>query len=133
MAPNEKQKSEATSNVTGVVSDEEKDGDDQIPEDGTTQDNTLPPADGGRSAFQFLLGAFMIEAILWGGLASIVFPSGPLLTVVQGFPLAFGVSQTYYSKNPKFQDSRYVSVTGTLTIVSVSAKGIICEPNANTG
>lgn len=55
----------------------------------------LPPTDRGLAAWRLLLAAFVFEALLWG------------------FPLSFGVFQEYYSAQPEFQASRYVSVIGT--------------------
>ncbi|GAB7363272.1 hypothetical protein MBLNU230_g3553t1 [Neophaeotheca triangularis] len=48
---------------------------------------TLPPADGGKQAWLFLFGCFMMEALVWG------------------FPFSFGVFQDYYSTHPPFADS----------------------------
>jgi len=56
----------------------------------------LPPVDGGKAAWRMLCTAFVFEALLWG------------------FPLCFGVFQNYYSKLPEFQDSRFISVIGTV-------------------
>ncbi|KAF4987070.1 hypothetical protein FDECE_15624 [Fusarium decemcellulare] len=65
-------------------------------EDARGSEFHLAPADGGRRAWMLLGAAFVFEAILWG------------------FPLSFGVFQNYYSKQPEFADSRYISVVGTV-------------------
>lgn len=57
---------------------------------------SLPPYDGGKAAWRLLLAAFVFEALLWG------------------FPLSFGVFQEYYSQQPEFKDSPYISVIGTV-------------------
>ncbi|KAH6974995.1 monocarboxylate transporter [Ilyonectria sp. MPI-CAGE-AT-0026] len=56
----------------------------------------LAPADRGLPAWKLLGAAFVFEALLWG------------------FPLSFGVFQNYYSKQPEFASSRYISVVGTV-------------------
>lgn len=55
-----------------------------------------PLTDSGRAAWQLLLVAFVYETLLWG------------------FPLSFGVFQAYYSRLPQFQNSRFISVIGTV-------------------
>ncbi|RSL75506.1 hypothetical protein CEP51_010786 [Fusarium floridanum] len=57
--------------------------------------SSLPPADGGRDAWKFLIASFIVEAVLWG------------------FPLAFGVFQDYYPRLPQFQDDPNIVVIGT--------------------
>ena len=58
--------------------------------------SSLPPTDGGRAAWLFLLGSFMIEMFLWG------------------FPFSFGVLQDYYSTHlPISLHSAGVSAVGT--------------------
>lgn len=71
---------------------------DILPESGTEPGNghSLPPYDGGKAAWRLLLAAFVFEALLWG------------------FPLSFGVFQQYYSEQPEFKDSPYISVIGTV-------------------
>ncbi|KAG4423573.1 hypothetical protein IFR04_003255 [Cadophora malorum] len=61
------------------------------------EDTILPPVDGGRQAWAFMIGAFMIEGLMWG------------------FPLTFGVFQSYYQNNNTFTNNRYLSLVGTLT------------------
>lgn len=56
----------------------------------------LPPVDGGRHALTFLAATWMLEACGWG------------------FPLAFGVFQSYYSADPLFGRSEYIPTIGTL-------------------
>ncbi|KAK5275635.1 hypothetical protein LTR16_012285, partial [Cryomyces antarcticus] len=46
------------------------------------EEKKLPAIDGGRQAYVFLLGTWITEAMLWG------------------FPLAFGVFQSYYTSDP---------------------------------
>lgn len=60
-----------------------------------SQTATLPPTDHGFAAWRLLLSAFVFESLLWG------------------FPLSFGVFQSYYSSVPSFGDSAYISVIGT--------------------
>ncbi|KAE9369326.1 MFS general substrate transporter [Stipitochalara longipes BDJ] len=54
--------------------------------------------DGGRNAWLFLLGAFMVEGLLYG------------------FPLTFGVFQRYYETNGDFGGSKFLPVVGTLAV-----------------
>ncbi|CAG9942871.1 unnamed protein product [Clonostachys rosea f. rosea IK726] len=56
----------------------------------------LPPVDKGTEAWKFLLGSFLIEAVLWG------------------FPLCFGVFQNHYASTPKFGNDQNIPVIGTL-------------------
>ena len=58
--------------------------------------HSLPPIDGGKAAWRLLCAAFVFESLLWG------------------FPLSFGVFQNYYSQQPEFKDSPYISVIGTV-------------------
>lgn len=56
-----------------------------------------PPVDGGRQAWTFLLGCWLIEAMIWG------------------FALSFGVFQRYYSAHPFFKEnSARIPLIGTL-------------------
>lgn len=59
------------------------------------QTSTGPLIDGGRQAWRLLLAAFVFESLLWG------------------FPLSFGVFQSYYSTLDTFHNSRYISIVGT--------------------
>ncbi|KAN0101644.1 MFS general substrate transporter [Hyaloscypha variabilis] len=54
--------------------------------------------DRGRNAWLFLLGAFMVEGLLYG------------------FPLTFGVFQRYYKSNGDFRGSKFLPVVGTLAV-----------------
>ena len=62
--------------------------------------STLPPADGGKQAWLFLAGAFMIEALVWG------------------FPFSFGVFQEYYATHEPFasQPKGLVAVGTTASV-----------------
>ncbi|KAF4964215.1 hypothetical protein FSARC_7849 [Fusarium sarcochroum] len=63
----------------------------------TNKKLSLAPTDRGPAAWKFLAGCFIIEAVLWG------------------FPLAFGVFQEHYSRQPEFQDSSSsIAVIGTV-------------------
>lgn len=66
------------------------------------QSQSLPPVDGGRAAWLFLLGCFVIELVLWG------------------FPFSFGVFQVYYNTHPPISlESGSVSAIGTTCSVDV--------------
>jgi hypothetical protein len=67
------------------------------PEDALhTVTSHLPPADGGRAAWVFLSGCFVIEMFLWG------------------FPFSFGVLQDYYANHePISAHPAGVSAVGT--------------------
>ncbi|KAK6218431.1 Mch2p [Colletotrichum tabaci] len=54
---------------------------------------SLPRADEGMPAWKFLLGAFVVEAVLW---------------------VSYGVFQDYYSKHPDFQNDSNIAVIGTV-------------------
>ncbi|KAL8686240.1 MAG: hypothetical protein Q9218_007246 [Villophora microphyllina] len=56
----------------------------------------LPPVDGGAAAWKFLFAAFMIEAFIFG------------------YPLQFGVFQSYYSTHAPFEGRTDLSTIGTL-------------------
>ncbi|RDW63423.1 hypothetical protein BP6252_10968 [Coleophoma cylindrospora] len=55
----------------------------------------LPPPDRGASAWWFLIGCFMIEAVVWG------------------FNISFGVFQEHYSNHPQFRGNPNIPVIGT--------------------
>ncbi|PVH75956.1 MFS general substrate transporter [Cadophora sp. DSE1049] len=60
--------------------------------------NTIPAAtDQGTRAWSFMVGACMIEGLMWG------------------LPLNFGVFQSYYQKNHIFTSSNHLPLVGTLT------------------
>ncbi|OCK80779.1 MFS general substrate transporter [Lepidopterella palustris CBS 459.81] len=65
----------------------------------------LPPVDRGAGAWKFLLGCWLIEAMLWG------------------FPLAFGIFQSHYSSHPLFSSSKYIPTVGALA-VGISYLGV---------
>ncbi|KAB5515445.1 MFS monocarboxylate transporter [Coniochaeta sp. 2T2.1] len=70
--------------------------DDALAQDqGSRQDFSLPPVDGGKDAWFFLAACFMLEALVWG------------------FPFAFGVFQDYYTSHPPFAGSPSIAVIGT--------------------
>ncbi|KAH8892807.1 MFS general substrate transporter [Thozetella sp. PMI_491] len=56
----------------------------------------LAPTDGGIAAWRLLCAAFVFEAFLWG------------------FPLSFGVFQSYYSQLPQFSTNPYLPIVGTI-------------------
>ena len=57
----------------------------------------LPPVDRGNGAWKCLLGAFLVEAVLWG------------------FAVSYGVFQNYYSHRPEFRDNPNIDIIGTLS------------------
>ncbi|PQE17528.1 Major facilitator superfamily transporter protein [Rutstroemia sp. NJR-2017a BBW] len=61
-----------------------------------TIDQALARVDGGSSAWTLLCAAFVFEGILWG------------------FPLSFGIFQSYYSQLPQFNNSPYITYVGTI-------------------
>lgn len=92
---------------------------------------TLPRADGGRQAWLFLAGSFMIEALLWGR-SSIVWKkidealsiwrvsqAHILIPLYQGFPFSFGIFKQYYMDNPPFSNAPSgITTIGTSAMVS---------------
>lgn len=64
-----------------------------IEEDGETK---IEASEFSRDAILFMMGAFMIEAVMWG------------------LPSNFGVFQTYYTAHTSFQSSTFISTIGTL-------------------
>ncbi|UNI19303.1 hypothetical protein JDV02_005495 [Purpureocillium takamizusanense] len=57
----------------------------------------LPPTDGGAGAWKYLAGCFLVEGLLWG------------------FPLAFGVFQEHYARQPEFAgDDGSIAAIGTV-------------------
>jgi hypothetical protein len=80
----------------------------------------IPTCDGGHRAWAYLLGAAAIEGIMWGKLD----PSQDTLNYIasksdlhQGFPLTFGVFQSYLQSHAPFENNRYIPVVGVLTTV----------------
>ncbi|RSL85418.1 hypothetical protein CEP52_016156 [Fusarium oligoseptatum] len=59
--------------------------------------SSLAPTDRGLPAWKFLFACFIIEGVLWG------------------FPMAFGVFQEHYARQPEFQDSQNIAVIGTVS------------------
>ncbi|KAJ5407598.1 hypothetical protein N7509_001481 [Penicillium cosmopolitanum] len=55
----------------------------------------LPPVDGGRHAWLFLLASAMLEALVWG------------------YAFSFGIFQKYYSTHEPFQGSNNIAAIGT--------------------
>ena len=68
-------------------------------DDGAAAGSTLPPADGGKDAWLFLAGSFVIE------------------TLTFGFALSFGVLQEYYSTHEPFAESKDIATIGTTASV----------------
>lgn len=64
----------------------------------TVDNQILPPIDGGAGAWTFLLGIWLIEAMLWG------------------FPLAFGIFQSHYSQHNLFKDDSSIPAIAALAI-----------------
>lgn len=56
----------------------------------------LPPVDHGRHAWTFLAACWLLEAMIWG------------------FPLAFGIFQSYYNNHELFKGSEIIPTIGTL-------------------
>ena len=102
----------------------------QVPHSGHTlggtaspeeQEMRLPRPDGGRDAWLFLAGCFVLEALVWGKHAA---PSR--LQVIRsrkrpdsflGFPVSFGVFESFYSSYPLFADNKNeVAIIGTCSI-----------------
>ncbi|OGE54207.1 hypothetical protein PENARI_c006G01711 [Penicillium arizonense] len=61
----------------------------------STEEERLPPVDGGIQAWMFLAACVMLEALIWG------------------FAFAFGVFEKYYRDLEDFQGSDMVAVIGT--------------------
>ncbi|KAL7626422.1 hypothetical protein AAE478_003194 [Parahypoxylon ruwenzoriense] len=61
------------------------------------QEFSLPPVDGGKSAWLFLAACWLVEALVWG------------------FAFSFGVFQDYYSVNQPFAGSDSIAAIGTTT------------------
>ncbi|KAK2775409.1 MFS monocarboxylate [Colletotrichum kahawae] len=75
-----------------------------------TSAHSLPPADKGMPALNFLFGSFIVEAVLWG------------------FPLSYGVFQDYYTKHPNFQQDFNIAVIGTVATSVYFLGGPIATP-----
>lgn len=62
----------------------------------STSSTDLPPIDGGRGAWTFLFGIWLLEATIWA------------------FALSFGVFQEYYSKHELFRESSLIPTVGAV-------------------
>ncbi len=81
----------------------------------------LPPADGGRAAWLFLFGSFMIETLTWGEL--VIVHGVPISHISQmlGFPYSFGVLKDYYTNNTPISSHPHgISAVGTTCSVSLA-------------
>lgn len=65
-----------------------------VPTPNETSD--LAPADRGIQAWMYLVGAFVVETLLWGTLFHLICSVVPDVLLI-GFPNSFGVFLTYYS------------------------------------
>lgn len=72
----------------------------------STNVQTLPPADGGRRAVQFLISAFIVELVVWGT------------------PSAYGVFLQYYTENGIGKNSN-MSDSSLLPLVGSFASGLM--------
>jgi hypothetical protein len=63
------------------------------------EEKSLLPTDGGHAAWRFMIGAVIIDAVIWG------------------FPLNFGVFQNYYTSHEPFRGNSYISMIGTFATV----------------
>ena len=88
----------ATSDLNHLLSEDGKDDEDEdVHIDHQDEDRNLPPVDQGKGAYSFLLGCWLIEAMIWA------------------FPLAFGVFQHHYTNHFLFKSSSHLIPTvGTL-------------------
>jgi hypothetical protein len=78
--------------------------------------------DGGRNAWVFLLGAFMVEGLIYGILCLMCLYFN---AHSKGFPLLFGVFQRYYESNGAFGQSKFLPVVGTVSVVSFTALSLL--------
>lgn len=60
---------------------------------------SLPPADGGKAAWRFLVTCFFVEAFVWG------------------FPFSYGIFEDYYSTYEPFAGKSGVPAVGTSAMV----------------
>ncbi|KAH6615112.1 major facilitator superfamily domain-containing protein [Boeremia exigua] len=72
---------------------------------------SLPPVDGGKDAWLFLLSAFVLEILVWG------------------FPFSFGIFQEHYSAHAPFAGSRNIAIIGTCALGLM----YLSSPLAGTG
>lgn len=83
---------------------------------GENDESQLPqpkfPPDRGAHAWKFLIGCFLIEAIIWGKMKLII--SINYADLDSGFNIAFGVFQQHYSTLPQFKGDHNIPVIGTV-------------------
>ncbi|KAK5051019.1 hypothetical protein LTR84_003578 [Exophiala bonariae] len=83
-----------------------QDQEDDIP-DQMTVGSALPPTDRGANAWLVLLGAFMLEGLVWG------------------FVYSYGVFQEFYSRTPEFESSNaHLPLVGSIS----SGLLFLCSP-----
>jgi hypothetical protein len=73
---------------------------------------SLPPVDGGKDAWLFLLSAFVLEVLVWGNTPP-SHTSSTRLTSKPGFPFAYGIFQDHYTTQPPFSGQRNIAIIGT--------------------
>jgi hypothetical protein len=80
--------------------------------------SSLPPTDGGKDAWLFLLASFMLEALIWGN-SSQPLPHfwGSRKLILSGFPACYGVFQKYYGTHEPFAGSKNIAVVGACAMV----------------
>ncbi|KAJ5682119.1 uncharacterized protein N7477_002059 [Penicillium maclennaniae] len=84
----------ATSSIdTGSSSPSYKEGDIEY----VSREDGLPPIDGGKQAWLFLIASAMLEALVWE----------------TGYAFSFGIFQDYYSAHDPFRGSANIAVIGT--------------------
>jgi len=89
----------------------------------------LVQADGGRRAWLFVVGAVLVEGLLWGESCDWV---KELLLIAIGFPLSFGIFQTFYQSHPPFENNNLIPVVGTLC-TACSPLNTECELTSTPG
>jgi hypothetical protein len=78
---------------------------------------SLPPTDGGKDAWLFLLSCFMMEALIWGMRFLDAETHKTSANASSGFPATYGVFQEYYSTHEPFIGSSNIAVVGTCAMV----------------
>jgi hypothetical protein len=79
-------------------------------------DSKLPKADGGKNAWLFLLGCFVIEALVWGQ-HPYANQKDYIANEPIGFPISFGVFETYCSNSLAFsRHSDEIAAIGTFAL-----------------
>lgn len=106
-----------------------------------TSGSSLLPADGGKDAWLFLAGSFVIEGLVWGtlimfghfsenteGCVDLLIIVGEMslvrlvLTGSPGFAQSFGIVQEYYSSQEPFAGSTNIATIGsTATVCSFAS------------